>query len=57
MEPTFQPGDLVLVRACIIASTAAGMVAKFVSLYEGPYKVKKRISRNTYILINIETER
>ena len=54
---TFEPGDLVLVKACNVANAAAGKVAKFLSLYEGPYKVKKRIARNTYILSSTETER
>ena len=41
MELTFQPRDLVLVRACNVASAAAGKVTKFLFLYEGPYEVKK----------------
>ena len=45
-----------LVKACNVANAAAGKVAKFLALYEGPYKVKKRIARNTYILCNTETE-
>ena len=35
-ELTFQPGDLVLVKACNVANAAAGKVAKFLALYEGP---------------------
>ena len=54
---TFQPGDLVLVKACNVANATAGKVAKFLALYEGPYKVKKSIARNTYILSKTETER
>ena len=57
IEHTFQPGNLVLVRACNVANAAAGKVAKFLSLYEGPYKVKKRITQNTYILSSTETQR
>ena len=57
IELTFQPGDLVLVRACNVGNAAAGKVAKFLSLYEGPYNLKKRIVRNTYILSSKETER
>ena len=52
---TFQPGDLVLVKACNIANATAGKVTKFLALYEGPYKVKKSVARNTYILSNTET--
>ena len=54
---TFQPGDLVLVRACNVANTAAGKVAKFLALYEGPYRIKEKIARNTYILSDMNTER
>ena len=51
---TFE-GEPVLVKACNVANTAAGRVAKFLALYEGPYTVKKRIARNTYILTNRNT--
>ena len=54
---TFQPGDLVLVKACNVSNAATGKVAKFLSLYEGPCKVKKRIAQNTYILSNLKTDR
>ena len=54
---TFQPGDLVLVRACNVANAAAGKVAKFLALYEGPYKIQRRVARNTYILSDVKTER
>ena len=33
----FQPGDLVLVKACNAANAAAGKVAKFLALYEVLY--------------------
>ena len=56
-ELTFQPGDLVLVKACNVANAAAGKVAKFLALYEGPFKVTKRVARNTYILSNTQTKR
>ena len=39
-------------RACNVANTAAGRVAKFLALYEGPYTVKNKIARNTYKLTN-----
>ena len=57
IELTFQSGDLVLVKACNVANAAAGKVAKFLSLYEGPYEVKKKIARNTYVLSNTKTDR
>ena len=56
-ELTFQPYDLVLVKACNVANAAADKVAKFLALYEDPYKVKKRVARNTYILSNTQIER
>ena len=40
-----------------MANAAARKAAKLLALYEGPYEVKKRIARNTYILRNTETER
>ena len=54
---TFAEGEQVLVRACNVANTAAGRVAKFLALYEGPYTVKKKIAQNTYILTNTNTHR
>ena len=52
---TFRVGDLVLVKACKVSDAAVGKVAKFLAIYEGPYQVKKRIARNTYILGNMKT--
>ena len=46
-----------LVKACHVSNEAIGKVAKFLSLYEGPYKVKMKIARNTYILSNLKTDR
>ena len=45
-----------MVRACNVANAAAGKVAKFLALYEGPYNMKKRIARNIYILSDVNTE-
>ena len=53
---TFQTGDLVLVKACNVANAAAGKVAKFLALYEGPYQIKKRIALNTYIVTSNKRE-
>ena len=52
---TFQVGDLVLVKACKVSNAAVGKVAKFLAIYEGPYQVKRKIARNTYILSNMKT--
>ena len=52
MGLTFQTGDLVLVKAFNVANAAAGKVAKFFALYEGPYQVKKITALNTYIVSN-----
>ena len=52
---TFLPGEQVLVKACNVSNTATGRIAKFMALYEGPYKISKQIVRNTYILVNMNT--
>ena len=52
---TFEEGEQILVKACNVANAAAGRVAKFLALYEGPYTIKKKIARNTYILTNTNT--
>ena len=44
------------VKACNVSNTATGRVAKFVALYEGLYTLKKQIARNTYILMNANTD-
>ena len=52
---TFQVGDWVSVKACKVSNAAVGKVAKFLAIYEGPYQVKKKIARNTYIHDNMKT--
>ena len=42
-------------KACNVSNTATGRIAKFMALYEGPYKIRKQIARNTYILVNTNT--
>ena len=54
---TFEVGEQVLVKACNVANMTAGRVAKFLALSEVPYAVKKRITQNTYILTNTNTQR
>ena len=45
---TFNEGDAVLVRANNVSSDKH--IAKFFSVYEGPYYVKERIGKDTYLL-------
>ena len=46
-----------MVKTGNVANTDASKVAKFLAFYEGPYRIKKEITRNIYILSNTETER
>ncbi|CAB0039250.1 unnamed protein product [Trichogramma brassicae] len=51
----FEVGDLVLVKALRVASSANQTVAKLLSLYEGPCKIIKRFSSASYELVNPNT--
>ena len=44
-----------MVKTCKVSNATAGKVAKFLAIYEGPYQVKKKIARKTYILENMKT--
>ncbi|KAL7292688.1 hypothetical protein TKK_0013812 [Trichogramma kaykai] len=46
----FRTGELVLVKALRVASSAKQTVAKLLSLYEGPYMIAKKVSIGTYEL-------
>lgn len=46
----YKEGQMVLVKACNISNAASGRIAKFMALYEGPYRVQERTSLNTYVL-------
>lgn len=46
----FQPGDFVLLRASPISSAIKSETKKFLLLFEGPYEIKKLVSRHTYVL-------
>ena len=50
----YRVGDLVLVKALNISNTVAKIIAKFMSIYEGPYCIKKQIGPSTYLLTNID---
>lgn len=52
----FQVGDWVLVKACNVSNPAMGVMAKFLALYEGPYRIKKQISTNVYIVSRFEND-
>lgn len=48
---TFGTGDKVLLKTCPISEAVNKIVAKFCDLYEGPYIVRERIGKSTYILV------
>lgn len=53
--PDFKEGDLVLLRANPVSSALNHEIKKFLLLYEGPYAIKKRVSRNSFILVQPNT--
>ena len=53
----YEVDDKVLIKACNVSDTLNNKVAKFYSVYEGPYYVKKKISKDTYILWDKKNER
>ncbi|CAB0031802.1 unnamed protein product [Trichogramma brassicae] len=53
----FQIGDLVLVKALRVASSANHTVAKLLNLYEGPYRIYKKVSLCTYDVIQPHTRK
>lgn len=52
---TYEVGELVLLRANPVSSVLAGETKKFMLLFEGPYRIKKKIFSNTYILSDLES--
>lgn len=46
----FEPGDLVLRLAHPLSSAAQGFAAKLAPRYDGPYRIKKKISSLRYLL-------
>ena len=46
----YSEGQLVLVKALNVSNPAAKQIAKFMPLYEGPYRVKKRVGKASYLL-------
>lgn len=51
----FELGDLVLLKANRMSSAVNAETKKFLLLYEGPYKVKRKVSFDTYLLESPDT--
>lgn len=51
----YEIGDLVLIKANNTSDASSKIISKFLSLYEGSYKLEKKLSKNTFILINPKT--
>lgn len=47
----FKEGDLVLLKANNISSAITSELKKFLLLFEGPFRIKKKIHAHTYLLI------
>ena len=52
----FKIGDLVLVRTNRVSDKESKIIAKFLSLWEGPYEKSKQIATNTFLLTNPYTK-
>lgn len=53
---SFEIREWVLAKACNVSNTTTGTMAKFLTLYEVPYKVNKQVATNVYILCGTENE-
>ena len=51
----YRIGDLVLVKACNLSNAADNLIAKFLTLYEGPYIIEEQRGPSTYKLVNPNT--
>lgn len=51
----FKPGDLVLLKANNASSALKAETKKFLLLFEGPYKIKKKVSNHTYVLQDVQS--
>ena len=45
-----------LLKANNISSAENKKIAKFFSIYEGPYVIKKRIHNNSFVLRHVDSE-
>lgn len=52
----FATGDLVLLKANPVSSALSSKTKKFLLLFEGPYRIKKKVGLSTYILIMENTD-
>lgn len=53
----FTVGDLVLLRSNPVSSTIRSEMKKFLLLFEGPYKIKKKIAPATFILVSPDSDK
>ena len=51
----YKVGDRVLVKACNLSNATDNLIAKFLTLYEGPYIVKEQVGPSTFLLTNPNT--
>lgn len=45
-----------MAKACKVSNVMTGVMAKFLALYEGPYKIEKQVATNVYILYNLKSD-
>lgn len=53
----FKVDDLVLARALNVSNPAARITAKFLPLYEGPYRIKSKIGKTSYIIAYVHKDK
>ena len=51
----YRIGDLILANACNLSNAADNLIAKFLSLYEGPYVIDEQRGSSTFKLVNPNT--
>lgn len=52
----FQEGDLVVVKANRVSKKPEKKIAKFLNVYEGPYRLAKKIGKSTFLLKHVDSE-
>ena len=50
----YEIGEKILLKSLNVSSSEKEQVHKFFNIYEGPYAIKKKIVKDTYIIINNE---
>lgn len=53
----FKMNEWVLAKACNVWNATTGAMAKFLALYEAPYRIKKHVATNVYILCDTQSEK